>query len=92
MGDHAAPRQFVQGQAENWGLVVSAAASGAEALAWIEQGRRFDLAIVDMQMPGTDDTTLAAEIRTALGGAAPPLIALTSLDRRGAETQVSPRP
>jgi signal transduction histidine kinase/DNA-binding response OmpR family regulator len=76
--DHDATRAFLQRHAEAWGLVSAAARSGAEALGWIGEGQRFDLAIVDMQMPETDGAALAAKIRVALG-AAPPVIALTAL-------------
>jgi signal transduction histidine kinase/DNA-binding response OmpR family regulator len=79
--DHDATRAFVQRHAEAWGLVPSAAMSGTEALGWLGQGQRFDLVIVDMQMPETDGTILATRIRATLG-AAPPLIALTSLGRQ----------
>ena len=80
--DHATNRRFLQRQTEAWGLVPSAAASGAEALDWIAEGRRFDLAILDMQMPEMDGTALAAEIRKVLEREAPPLILLSSLGRR----------
>ncbi len=80
--DHAATRQSLQRHAEAWGLVPSAAVSAAEALGWLGQGRQFDLAIVDLQMPDTDGTILAATIRADLGDAAPALIALTALGRQ----------
>ena len=80
--DHATNRRFLQRQTEAWGLVPSTAASGAEALDWIAGGRRFDLAILDMQMPEMDGNALAAEIRRVLDREAPPLILLSSLGRR----------
>jgi signal transduction histidine kinase/DNA-binding response OmpR family regulator len=84
--DHAATRQFLQRQTEAWGLVASAARSGAEALAWIDQGQRFDLAILDMQMPEMDGIALAGEIRKTLDRATTPLILLSSLGRREPES------
>ena len=80
--DHAASRQSLQRQTEVWGLVASTAASGVEAMQWIVQGQRFDLAILAVQMPEMDGITLAGEIRQTLDRSAPPLIALSSLDRR----------
>jgi CheY-like chemotaxis protein len=82
--DHDATRESLQRHTAAWGLVPSAAMSGAEALGWLAQGQRFDLAIVDMHLPDSGGTALAARIRTALGGAAP-LIALTSLGRPARE-------
>ncbi len=79
--DHAATRRSLLRQFEAWGLAASAAASGHEALAWIGEGRQFDLAVIDMQMPDMDGFGLAAEIRKRLGGATPPLIMVSSLSR-----------
>jgi CheY-like chemotaxis protein len=79
--DHDATRAFVQRHTEAWGLVPSVARSGVEALGWLGQGQRFDLVIVDLQMPETDGTILATRMRTTLG-AALPLIALTALGRQ----------
>jgi CheY-like chemotaxis protein len=80
--DHAASRQSLLKQTEAWGLVPSAAASGEEALSWINDGQRFELAMLDLQMPGMDGLTLAAEMRRRLSDATPPLIALSSAGRR----------
>ncbi|MEO7156748.1 MAG: response regulator, partial [Vicinamibacterales bacterium] len=72
--DHLASRVSLQRQTEIWGLKPSAAASAEEALNWIKQGERFDLAIVDMQMPGLGEAVLAGQIRKVAGGAPLPLI------------------
>jgi len=74
--DHTASRVSLQRQTEVWGLVSAAAASGEEALAWIQQGRRFDMAILDMQMSGMGGATLAGEIRKTSGGATLPLVGM----------------
>ena len=79
---HPANRQRLQTQAEVWGFVVSAAVSSAEALSWIQQGLRFDLAILDLQMPEIDGMALAGAIRTSPGGRVTPLIALSPLGQR----------
>src|SRR5213078_4583625 len=54
----------------------------AQALEWIGQGDPFDLAILDMQMPGIDGVTLAAEIRRFRDARSLPLVMLTSLGSR----------
>ena len=79
--DHDATRQSLQRQTEAWGFAAVGAASGAEALALLDRGDRFDLMIVDRQMPGMDGLALAAEIRRRLAPA-PPLILLSPLGRR----------
>jgi signal transduction histidine kinase/CheY-like chemotaxis protein len=80
--DHAASRLSLQRQTEIWGLVATTAASGAEAMACLVEGQRFDLVILAMQMPGMDGIALAGEIRKALARSAPPLIVLSALGRR----------
>jgi signal transduction histidine kinase/CheY-like chemotaxis protein len=85
--DNAPTRLALQRQTQAWGLEAAITPSGAEALEWIRQGQRFDLAIVDMQMPGIDGATLTNEIRNMLGASAPPVIALTSLGKRESENE-----
>jgi signal transduction histidine kinase/CheY-like chemotaxis protein len=84
--DHIASRMSLNRQAEVWGLVPSAAASAEEALNWIKQGQRFDLAIVDMQMSGLGEAALAGQIRKVLGDAPLPLIGVMSPGLRAASS------
>lgn len=42
--------------------VVGEAAHAGQALAWLEQNQA-DLVLLDVQMPGTDGTALAARLR-----------------------------
>jgi CheY-like chemotaxis protein len=53
-----------------------------EALSWIENGEHFDLAILDLQMPGMDGIRLTREIRKVRPEKSLPIILLTSLGRR----------
>ena len=81
--DNATNRQILLLQVEAWGMLARATGSPADALDWVQQGEPFDVALLDMQMPGMDGLTLAAEIRrrceTASGPAPPlPVILLTS--------------
>lgn len=61
--DNATNRKILTLQTQSWGMLPRAAATGAEALAWLSQGDSFDIAILDMQMPQMDGLALAAEIR-----------------------------
>ncbi|MBI4761104.1 MAG: response regulator [Chloroflexi bacterium] len=79
--DNATNRLILQKHASSWGMSVSTAASGKEALQHIEH-ERFDLMILDMQMPEMDGLTLAQEIRKHPAAAQTPLIMLTSLGRK----------
>ncbi len=80
--DNPTGRRILVHQTDSWGMLPIAASSGPEALARIRQGRPFDLAILDYQMPDMDGLTLAKEIQTLLGARAFPLILLSSLGYR----------
>ncbi len=66
-------------QASKWGMIPRGAQSAAQALEWLRSGENFDLAILDMQMPGMDGLMLASEIRKMPGAMMMPLVLLTSM-------------
>jgi CheY-like chemotaxis protein len=76
--DNAINRRILTLQAGSWGLLPRAAASAPEALRWIKAGDPFDIAILDLQMPGMDGFQLAAEIRRHRSPAQLPVVMLTS--------------
>jgi len=77
--DNATNRLILIRQTKSWGMQPRAAASGTEALEWIEDGEPFDFAILDMQMPEMDGVMLASELQQHRDAQAMPLILLTSL-------------
>ncbi|NJN59300.1 MAG: response regulator [Leptolyngbyaceae cyanobacterium SL_5_9] len=77
--DNATNRRILTLQAQAWGMLSRAAASGAEALSWLTQPDLFDIAILDMQMPYMDGLTLATAIRRQPGYLRLPLVMLTSM-------------
>jgi PAS domain S-box-containing protein len=77
--DNATNRQILTLQTRRWGIQAQAASSGAQALQWIDEGQRFEAAILDVQMPGMDGYTVAAELRRREGTQDMPLLVLTSL-------------
>jgi CheY-like chemotaxis protein/HPt (histidine-containing phosphotransfer) domain-containing protein len=66
-------------QTAKWGMVSRGTDSAAQALEWLRAGEAFDLAILDMQMPGMDGLMLAAEIRRLPALTNMPLVLLTSM-------------
>jgi len=66
-------------QATRWGMIPRGAQSAAQALEWLRAGENFDLAILDMQMPGMDGLMLANEIRKLPSAMMMPLVLLTSM-------------
>ena len=85
--DNATTRQMLTIQGQSWEMISRAAASGREALEWIRQGARFDIALVDMQMPSMDGLTLATLIRKHLNIQQLPLVMLT--DRGEEKTDIA---
>ncbi len=83
--DNATNRRILTLQAESWGMIVETAESGPDALALITGGNVFDLAVLDMQMPGMDGVQLATAIHAVPSSRQLPLVLLTSLGRRSEE-------
>jgi PAS domain S-box-containing protein len=77
--DNETNREIVSRQVKAWGMVADACASPLEALARIRQGDRFDVVVIDLQMPELDGFALAREIRRS--EVELPLVLLTSLGR-----------
>ena len=78
--DNAINRRILDLQTEAWGLRCRSFASAADALADVGTGEHYDLAILDMHMPGMDGLELARRLHadrpdlplvlyTSLGGA-----------------------
>jgi signal transduction histidine kinase/DNA-binding response OmpR family regulator len=79
VGDNATNRRVLALQTAKWGLVAQDTDSHETALQMLGE-QRFDLAILDMHMPGMDGSTLASLIRAA--GHTLPLVLFTSMGRR----------
>jgi CheY-like chemotaxis protein len=61
--NHALHRQFLTMQAESWGMMVKTVTSAAEVFSSLQQGEKFDLAILDMQFAEIDKLKLIQKIR-----------------------------
>ena len=77
--DNATNRRILELQLASWHLAPTSFASGPEALAAIGHDTTFDLAILDIQMPGMDGYTLARALREHPATRRLPLLALSSL-------------
>ena len=81
--DNATNRQILRHQLNAWKMKEGSAANGYEALdllrAMAAGDKSFDVAILDMQMPGMDGMTLARAIKADPTTAATRLIILTSM-------------
>ncbi|MBI3280106.1 MAG: response regulator [Acidobacteria bacterium] len=83
--DNATNRTILEHYLGAWRIPHSSAASGPAALELLRRDAqtdaRFDLAIVDMQMPGMDGLQLAQAIRKEAALQALPVIMLTSISQ-----------
>src|SRR5204862_317613 len=76
--DNATNRKILALQAAKWGMAVHDTEAPEQALEVLRRDP-FDLAILDMHMPGMDGPTLAARIREA--GHTLPLVLFSSIGR-----------
>ena len=76
--DNATNRKILTLQCEHWGIKTTTAESGEEALILLKE-HRYDVAILDMQMPQMDGIMLAHKIREQFNKEQMPLVMLTSV-------------
>jgi len=80
--DNATNREILEHQLAAWDMQSASAASGAEALnllrAAAAHGAPYDIALLDMMMPGMDGTELARAVRQDAALAGTHLLMLTS--------------
>ena len=77
--DNATNRRLLSLQLDGWGLEPRAVSGPGAAIRCLEEGERFDIAILDMQMPEMDGVELAAAIRKRWPQMSLPTVLLTSL-------------
>ena len=83
--DNATNRKILSLQTARWGMAPKDTQWPEEALRWLAQGERFDLAIIDMHMPEMDGVELARRIKQNRPDL--PLVLFTSLGRREADAE-----
>ncbi len=76
--DNPTNLKIVRSYCEAWGMTVETVEHPAEALALLENGQTFDVAVLDHLMPDMDGFTLGAKIRQTRGGTHLPLVLLSS--------------
>ena len=80
--DNATNLTILSRQSEMWGMQAQRFSSGAAALAWLREGHRCDIAVLDMHMPEMDGLALAEEIGKLPTAVPLPLVMLSSLGNR----------
>ncbi|MEM6347437.1 MAG: response regulator [Bacteroidota bacterium] len=82
--DNLTNQKILRKYGQNLQMEVAVCASGQECLALLAQGNRYDLGILDMQMPEMDGIQLATKIRKDFNPSELPLLLLTSLGTQDA--------
>ena len=89
--DNATNRKILAHQLDSWRMVHEEADSGQRALELLRsalaQGKPYDLAILDLMMPGMDGFELARTIKSDPDTAGVCLVLLTSFGQRGDSTR-----
>ena len=80
--DNKTNREILLHYTRAWRMLPTITSSGQEVLELLESGAKFDIAILDLQMPEMDGIRLAHEIQSRLGESAFPLVLLSSLGYR----------
>ena len=76
--DNETNRSILSLHTQRWGMEVAAFSSGEEALQHLQGDEKFDVAVIDMVMPGMDGLELAASLREIPTAKKMPVILLTS--------------
>jgi len=82
--DNATNRRVLEHQLRRWGMLSRQAADAGAALELLRGPEQFDLAVLDMMMPGADGLDLARKIREFAGAKKLPLILLSSFGQNDA--------
>ncbi len=77
--DNLTNRTILTRQAESWQMIPHCFTSSSEVIAALNGNVKFDVAILDMQMPNIDGGMLAQIIRKKYSKAELPMVMLTSL-------------
>lgn len=85
--DNATNRRIIDLQTTRWGMHPVSVASGEQALELLSSGEYFDVALLDVQMPGMDGYELAARIRESHDSTKLPLLVLTSQGMDGVRSR-----
>jgi len=89
--DNETNRQILEHQVCSWGMQTTLAEGGGYALELLGEGvardEPYDVALLDMEMPGIDGLELARTIRADPALAATPLLLLTSSGVRGSAAE-----
>jgi len=80
--DNATNRRLLRLQLQRWGMRCTDVDGAAQAQQVLGTGQRFDIALLDMHMPGVDGEQLARSLRAAPATGELPMVLLSSMHAR----------
>ena len=87
LDDNATSRNALFEQCRRWGMQPKAVENAAQAMELLRKATEFDLALIDLHLPGMDGLAVASEIQKLPTAAMLPMVLLTPLGKkkRGSE-------
>ncbi len=82
LDDNASSRNALYEQCRRWGMLPQAVENSAAAAELIRKGTAFDLALIDLHLPGMDGQAVAAELQKFPAAAMMPMVLLTPLGKK----------
>ncbi len=80
--DNPTNRRILIAQLRQWGMTVRATGSPQEAIDWVRDGSRFDVALLDYLMPDIDGVALAKALAEITDPAPLPVVVVSSMSGR----------
>src|SRR5229473_2808084 len=85
--DSATNRRILLWHMNKWGMQALATGQPKEALAWVESGQSFDVALIDLDMPDLNGVSLSREMRRAHASLPTRFVLLSSAHSRLADIE-----
>ena len=82
LDDNVASRNVLFEQCQRWGMQPKAVENAEQAMALLHTDAEFDLALIDLHLPGMDGIAVAAEIQKLPSAAMLPMVLLTPLGKK----------
>ena len=82
LDENATIRNSLFEQCRRWGMIPQAVENSAQVMDLLRKNTEFDLALVDLVMPGMDGSAVAAEMQKFSSAAMMPIVMLTPLGRK----------
>jgi signal transduction histidine kinase/HPt (histidine-containing phosphotransfer) domain-containing protein len=82
LDDNATSRNALYEQCRRWGMLPQAVENSGAALELVRKGAAFDLALIDLHLPGLDGHAVAAELQKFPATAMTPMVLLTPLGKK----------